>query len=67
MTPIEQAALVSLTEFRGDELARSIDAAADDLLRNGPVLPAELRKMLIDIEAEWAAAPDVSTTQAPQT
>jgi hypothetical protein len=35
-------------------LAALIDAAGDDLERHGPVAPAELRRHLEALEAEWA-------------
>jgi hypothetical protein len=35
------------------DLAASIDEAADDLARHGPVAPDDLRRMLADLELEW--------------
>jgi hypothetical protein len=40
-------------EHQARELAASIDSAADDLRRNGPVSSAELRQMLMGLETEW--------------
>ena len=37
-------------------LAASIDAAADDLERNGPASPEEVRQALLGLEAEWEGA-----------
>lgn len=45
----------SANETRMRELAASIDAAADDLDANGPVPVEEVRRALLDLEAEWAA------------
>lgn len=44
------------TEAQLRELASSIDSAAEDLAANGPVTADELRRMLLDLEAEWGAA-----------
>jgi hypothetical protein len=41
-------------ERQAQELAALIDAAGDDLARNGPVSPEELRRRLEALEAEWA-------------
>jgi hypothetical protein len=41
-------------ERQAQRLAAQIDAAADDLERNGPVPPEELRQRLLALEAEWA-------------
>jgi len=41
-------------ERQAQEVAALIDAAADDLDRNGPVSPDELRRCLEALEAEWA-------------
>jgi hypothetical protein len=41
-------------ERQAGELAALIDAAADDLDRNGPVSPDELRRRLEALEVEWA-------------
>ncbi len=64
----EQAALDALAESGARATADSIDAAADDLVRNGPVAPDELRRMLTDIETEWASAtaetPPIRTPRA---
>ena len=38
------------------ELAASIDAAADDLERNGPVSAGEVHRALLSLYAELAAA-----------
>lgn len=43
-------------ERQARALAALIDAAGDDLERNGPVSPAELRRRLEALEAEWAGA-----------
>ena len=43
-------------ERQARALAALIDAAGDDLERNGPVSPAELRQRLEALEAEWAGA-----------
>jgi hypothetical protein len=40
------------------DLAASIDEAAADLARNGPVSPDDLRRMLADLELEWANEAD---------
>ncbi len=42
------------TERQAQHLAALIDAAGDDLGRNGPVRPEELRQRLLALEAEWA-------------
>jgi len=47
------------------DLAASIDEAAADLARNGPVSPDDLRRMLADLELEWADEPD--SRSAPTT
>jgi hypothetical protein len=44
------------TEAQLRELASSIDSAAEDLAANGPVPADELRRMLLDLEAEWGGA-----------
>jgi hypothetical protein len=44
------------TEAQLREVAASIDAAAEDLTANGPVPAHELRRMLLELEAEWGAA-----------
>jgi hypothetical protein len=44
------------TEAQLRELASSIDFAAEDLAANGPVPAEELRRMLLDLEAEWGDA-----------
>lgn len=41
-------------ERQARDLAALIDAAADDLERNGPVSPDKLRQRLEALEAEWA-------------
>ena len=41
-------------ERQAQELAALIDAAGDDLARNGPVSSEELRRRLEALEAEWA-------------
>ena len=41
-------------ERQAQELGALIDAAGDDLARNGPVSPEELRRRLEALEAEWA-------------
>ena len=41
-------------ERQAQELAALIDEAGDDLARNGPVSPEELRRRLEALEAEWA-------------
>jgi hypothetical protein len=43
------------------ELAALIDAAGDDLERNGPVSPAELRQRLEALETEWAKSEEADT------
>lgn len=46
-------------------LAALIDDAGDDLERHGPVAPAELRRRLEALEAEWAEdRPDRQTEPA---
>ncbi len=47
----------SAADAQARALADSIDAAAADLRRNGPVPAAELRRALEQLEAEWAGAP----------
>ena len=49
------------TEAQLRELASSIDSAAEDLAANGPVPADELRRMLLDLEAEWGG----DATSAP--
>ena len=44
------------TARQGQTLAALVDAAAVDLVRNGPVPPDELRRRLEALEAEWAEA-----------
>jgi hypothetical protein len=39
---------------QAETLAALIDAAGDDLERHGPVAPADLRRRLEALEAEWA-------------
>jgi hypothetical protein len=46
------------------DLAASIDEAAADLARNGPVSPDELRRMLADLELEWVNEPDRGSAPA---
>jgi hypothetical protein len=41
-------------ERQAQHLAAQIDAAGDDLERNGPVQPEELRRRLLALEAELA-------------
>jgi hypothetical protein len=41
-------------ERQAQALAALIDEAAEDLARNGPVSPVELRQRLEALEAEWA-------------
>jgi hypothetical protein len=41
-------------ERQAQELGALIDAAGDDLARNCPVSPEELRRRLEALEAEWA-------------
>lgn len=43
---------ITPTERQTRELAASLDAAADDLERNGPVPPAEVRRTLATLYAE---------------
>ena len=45
----------SEAERQGHKLAQEIDEAAADLETNGPVSPPELRRRLLELEAEWAA------------
>jgi hypothetical protein len=45
---------VLTAERQARELAARLDEAAEDLQRNGPVLPAELRRRLERLELEWA-------------
>ncbi len=45
----------SPAEQQAAELAVSLDAAADDLERNGPVPPAEVRRTLLALYAELSA------------
>jgi hypothetical protein len=40
------------------ELAASIDDAAAEMERDGPVSPDDLRRALVDLELEWANEPD---------
>jgi len=42
-------------QVQSHALAGSIDAAAEDLSRNGPVSRAELAAMLAELESEWDA------------
>jgi hypothetical protein len=42
------------TERQARILAASIDEAGDDLERNGPISPVELRARLEALEAEWS-------------
>ena len=49
------------TEAQLRELASSIDSAAEDLAANGPVPADELRRMLLELEAQWGG----SATSAP--
>ena len=42
-----------LAEAQARALAASIDAAAEDLERNGPASPEEVRQALLSLEAEW--------------
>jgi hypothetical protein len=39
------------------DLAASIDDAAAEMQRDGPVSPDELRRALVDLELEWANEP----------
>lgn len=41
-------------ERQAHTLAALIDAAADDLVRSGPVPPDELQQCIAALEAEWA-------------
>jgi hypothetical protein len=41
-------------ERQAQHLAALIDAAGDDLERNGPVQPEVLRQRLLALETEWA-------------
>jgi hypothetical protein len=41
---------------QAQRLVALIDAAGDDLERNGPVQPEELRQRLLALETEWARA-----------
>ena len=57
-------------ERQARALVALIDAAGDDLERNGPVSPAELRQRLEALDAEWAGAgadqpPDGKTSRRP--
>jgi hypothetical protein len=52
-------------ERQAQELAALIDAAGDDLARNGPVSPEELRRRLEALEAEWAGE-GVEVDKAPR-
>lgn len=45
----------TVAQRQAQEAAALIDAAADDLERNGPVPQADLRQRLLALEAEWAA------------
>jgi hypothetical protein len=49
-------------ERQARELAAMIDAAADDLERNGPVPPDGLRRRLAALEAEWAGEENMDQT-----
>jgi hypothetical protein len=52
-------------ERQAHALAALIDAAGDDLARHGPVSPAELRRRLEALEAEWEESlPDHQTRHA---
>ena len=51
-------------ERQAQALAVLIDAAADDLARNGPVTPDELRQRLGALEAEWARCPQIKPSAA---
>jgi len=42
----------SSAEQQAHELAASLNAAAEDLERNGPVPPTEVRRALLDLYAE---------------
>ena len=44
-----------LAERQAAELAASLDAAAENLERNGPVSPAEVRRALLALYAELDA------------
>jgi hypothetical protein len=43
---------ITPAERQARELAASLDTAADDLERNGPVPPAEVRRTLLALYAE---------------
>ncbi len=47
---------VTAAECEAHDLAASLDAAADDLERNGPVPPAEVRRTLLALYAELRGA-----------
>ncbi len=49
------------------ELAALIDAAGDDLERNGPELPTNLHRRLEALEAEWAGEGQTSRRAARPT
>jgi spore germination cell wall hydrolase CwlJ-like protein len=55
-------------ERQARELAALIDAAGDDLDRNGPLPSAALRRRLQMLEAEWVAAEaeDESSSDEPR-
>jgi hypothetical protein len=50
-----------------DALAALLDAAAEDLDRNGPVSPADLRDALAALDAEWGASPGDDPTAGART
>ena len=45
----------SEAQLQAQKLAQEIDKAAADLETNGAVSSAELRRRLLDLEAEWTA------------